>query len=156
MDKKQLVAYAKKYELEWREDATNESDVYLRNIVRRRVLKNIDQQQRTILEQIIVRQSSLNRQIDMELSRLAQRIAKAQTNNVLLSRYELIMLPGGVLYELLQHILLQHTGTTREKQIVWRAMLFCKTAKNNKIFQLDNNWQLRTMPGTVIVEPRLL
>jgi tRNA(Ile)-lysidine synthase len=42
-DKKQLIEYAEQHQLEWREDASNESSKYLRNFLRNEVIPLIQQ-----------------------------------------------------------------------------------------------------------------
>ncbi len=49
MNKNETLAYAKKYGLKWREDSTNKTDNYLRNRIRRQVIKLDDDVKRQLL-----------------------------------------------------------------------------------------------------------
>lgn len=49
MSKNEIIAYAHKYNLEWHDDETNDSDVYLRNRIRRQLSQLDDDTKRQIL-----------------------------------------------------------------------------------------------------------
>ena len=75
-------------------------------------------------------------------------------NNNTLARYELIMLPPKVAYELLQHLFRRYTGNSVERPLGEAALLFAKTAKVHKVMELTKSWQLRVTLRELIVEPR--
>jgi len=74
--------------------------------------------------------------------------------SAIVSRYDFIMLPQTVAYELLQQLFKNLTGTTLEKPLAERALLFIKTARPHKQFLLGKDWQLKSEPRRVIVEVR--
>lgn len=69
-------------------------------------------------------------------------------------RYDFIMLPQAVAYELLQQLFKHLTGATLQKPLAERALLFIKTARPHKRFLLGDRWQLCAHLREVIVEPR--
>lgn len=69
MTKAEIMDYAKKNKLKWREDSTNSSDSYLRNRIRRELCKLNDDTKRQILS-LWTQQKFLKKQIDEETSHL--------------------------------------------------------------------------------------
>jgi len=69
MSKADLIEYAKKNQLAWREDSTNGSDVYLRNRIRQKTIELSEDAKRQLLA---LRQQQLasKKQIDKEVARL--------------------------------------------------------------------------------------
>lgn len=69
MGKQEIIAYAKDHNLTWHEDSTNESDVYLRNRLRRRITSLSDDQKRQILG-LRTHQIASKKAIDTEVKKL--------------------------------------------------------------------------------------
>jgi tRNA(Ile)-lysidine synthase len=69
MGKQEIIAYAKEHNLTWREDSTNESDVYLRNRLRHKMVSLSDDQKRQLLG-LRAHQIASKRAIDIEVKRL--------------------------------------------------------------------------------------
>jgi tRNA(Ile)-lysidine synthetase-like protein len=154
ISKAQIVTYAKAHGITWREDATNHDLTYLRNRVRHRLLAKSSPAQREQLLNVIVRHKTLNHAIDAELERLAGLYAVHGAERTLLPCYPLIIWPEIVAYEFLQYVLRRRTGSTLQKPLALRALLFIKTARPHKRFELGLGWQLRMSRGWVIVETR--
>ena len=152
--KTEILAYAQAHHIEWREDSTNNDQTYLRNYVRHSIMPKFSKTAQEKLLQIIVRQNFLNETIDAELQKWCQLHVKLVAIQSTLPRYQLIMLPPQVAYEILQFVLKQHTGNTVEKAQADRALLFAKTAGVGKRFELNNTWQLKIGRSEVIVEDR--
>jgi tRNA(Ile)-lysidine synthase len=89
MTKKQIVDYAKKNNLQWREDETNAEQIYLRNYIRHNIMPNIDLEDWWKLYQ---NQLQLRRTINSELE-----LIKSS------SRYDFIMCPESVALETLRN-----------------------------------------------------
>ncbi|HTB48875.1 MAG TPA: tRNA lysidine(34) synthetase TilS [Verrucomicrobiae bacterium] len=66
--KRDLVAYARDQNLQWREDSTNQDQMYLRNYIRHRILPRFDQQARARLEEIITKLQTTNHELDTLLA----------------------------------------------------------------------------------------
>lgn len=69
MTKSEIISYAKKHKLTWREDSTNKSDKYLRNRIRRKIIGLDDDAKRQLLA-LWVTQKSLKLLIDKEVASL--------------------------------------------------------------------------------------
>jgi tRNA(Ile)-lysidine synthase len=69
MTKKEILDYAEKNKLKWREDSTNASDIYLRNRIRRNLEKINDDEKWQILG-LWSEQKNLKKQIDKEVFQL--------------------------------------------------------------------------------------
>lgn len=68
--KKEIIDYAKKNKLKWREDSTNTNTDYLRNHLRLNVLKNMSKLDRQKIININKNQKDLNNQIDSILENI--------------------------------------------------------------------------------------
>lgn len=94
-EKKELLRYAHEHSLEWREDATNASDRYLRNRLRPQVQALTHDQKYQILA-LNSAQKELRHSIEAEVRNKIDITAKEQ------SRYVFIMLPQTVALEYLR------------------------------------------------------
>lgn len=153
VSKAEIVAYARRHKLVWREDSTNNDSRYLRNKLRKHlacVPPNVLEQ----LHKIIVRQNIYAEQIDAATENWLSEFALEEKHATTLPRYQLIMMPDNVAHELLQSVLRRKSGKSLQRPLVDRALLFCKVAKAGKTMPLGLNLQLRALPREVIVEPR--
>src|SRR5574337_263553 len=123
--KSRLVAYAKKHHLRWREDPTNQNDIYLRNYVRRQILAKLNAQQRQELLNGLERATEVNRQIDHIIEKISQNIV----NNNQLDRLKFIALPEEIGREVLAHFLRGNGISGYNKPTIVRLALAIKTAK---------------------------
>lgn len=152
--KSELQNYAIQHQLDWREDSTNADLSYLRNYVRHMLVARMSAKQRNFLYQNIVRQNALTDQIDHEAMQWLGVHTYSELRGVALPRYQLVMMPLNVAHELLQAILRQKSGKSIERPLMEKALLFCKVAKQGKIFLINALWQIRINQNEVIVEPR--
>ena len=123
--KSQLYEYALTHNLEWVEDVTNASDVYLRNRLRRR-LASLSTASRMELIERYDKQREIGKEIDNEASRL-------KTS----SRYFLTGIEDIVATELLRAEL-AHFGTSLTRPRLYRLLHAVKTAKPGDTFQAGN------------------
>lgn len=70
LTKTQIYNYALRHKLEWVEDATNRTDAYLRNRLRRRIAPTLSAKSCARLVELRARQLQLRREIDRETARL--------------------------------------------------------------------------------------
>lgn len=152
--KAEIVAYAKEHGLLWREDSTNSDLRYLRNVVRLRVLPKASPNMRRNLDEIIVRQNQLTKEIDAEVQAWINSNAVLTKTTTSLPRYEFIMMPPRVAHEVFQAVLRQTIGKSLPRPLVEQALLFVKVAKAGKVMPLGRDVQLRAIRREVIVEPR--
>lgn len=154
--KAEIVEYALKHGLQWREDSTNQDQTYLRNYVRHSIMARQKPKMRKDLLKIIVRQTKINDAIETQLSNLYNKHAVSDKFSATLPCYQLIMMPDELSYELLQFVFKKYMGHTVEAQLASRALNFIKTGRVHKHFMLNDNWQITMLAGSnVIVEPRV-
>lgn len=113
VSKKDIIAYAQRHEIFWREDSTNQDPRYLRNFVRREVMPGIDTAQWLKLYEA---QMILLEQIETELLK----------HSPTLSRHNYIMWPSEVALEVLRDQLILTRPQAK------RVLMAIKTTKNGK------------------------
>ncbi|HEU5188046.1 MAG TPA: tRNA lysidine(34) synthetase TilS [Candidatus Saccharimonadales bacterium] len=149
--KDQLIAYARKHAVQWREDSTNNNETYLRNYVRHTLIPLLDQRSklwRQTFLQHIRKQQSLRNEIEAALNIL-------HANKTTLTRYNVIMWPQHVATEVVQSMLRKITGSSVVRPLAEAAVLFTKTANPHKIMPISRQWQFRVTTRKLIVEPRV-
>ena len=73
--KQDIYDYALRHRLEWVEDATNQSNAYLRNQLRRQLQARLTDQQRAALGRLWRQQWRLRQEIDQEIMQLSPRLS---------------------------------------------------------------------------------
>lgn len=127
MSKAEIVQLALQNNLTWREDSTNQSQKYLRNLLRMSVLGKIDGTERSKLIDLYHEQSKLRDAIDEELNGLVAKHAVAEkgSNEIQIDRYWLIMAGQSVVGE----FLMVTTGHRFEQATLARLGHFICTAR---------------------------
>lgn len=115
LTKAEIYSYALKHNLEWVEDETNQTDVYLRNRLRRRLNRSLSDEQRKQLVRLYENQRILLDDIRAENSQL---MAKYHQN-----RFFFIMIPKVVAIELLRTV----TNANLTRPQLERMLLAIKT-----------------------------
>lgn len=138
LSKRDLMAYARKHGLDWREDETNSDEKYLRNHIRQSVLPKLDKSQKNELLGAIRTTEALSKQIDDLLIVLGQRIFEDGR----IKRNGFAALPHEISKELLADWL-------RKKQIAFdsagleRLVIFAKTAKAGAKTDIEKDCSLK-------------
>jgi tRNA(Ile)-lysidine synthase len=122
MNKAQTIDYAKKHSLEWVEDSTNKTEVYLRNRIRRKVVE-LDEDTKRQLLALWETQKSLKEEIEKESDKLIGSGPKY-------SRYFFSNLDDRIGSELLRHI--TQWRLTRPQRV--KALHAIKTFLPGKIY----------------------
>lgn len=126
--KAELVSYAIEHGLTWREDQTNDSPRYLRNRLRV-LLASRSPADKAELTRLYERQKHLRRQIEQELDHYCTRhITRDKQGQLVLRRYDLIMLPADVAIEILRRLT---KGWITRPQL-GQLLLFIKVGKSSK------------------------
>ena len=126
--KAELVSYAIEHGLTWREDQTNDSPRYLRNRLRA-LLASRSPADKAKLTRLYERQKHLRRQIERELEHYcARHITRDKQGQLVLRRYDLIMLPSRVAIELLRYAT---NGCLTSPQLR-QLLLFVKVGRSGK------------------------
>lgn len=124
--KHEIIEYAKKHQLEWREDSTNASDAYLRNRVRKQV-KDLPTSIKLELLALWKQQHKIKRDI----------VHESHTHSGL-RRHPYIMMPVAAASEVLTHTL--NIPLTRPQ--LHRALLAIKIAKPGSEHHLTKEYSL--------------
>jgi tRNA(Ile)-lysidine synthase len=154
MTKQELVEYAKKQHVPWRDDPTNSQQQYLRNYVRLSLVPRLTKQSKTWrseLLRLIRNQQQLRRTIEGELNKLICQESEMASKTAVIARYSLIMLPHSVAYELLQAIFRKIVGNSLQRQQAESVLLFAKVALPGKQMPLGA-WRVRVTKRDFIVE----
>ncbi len=148
--KVQLVAYAKKYDLKWKEDSTNTDQSYLRNYVRLTLLPQMykkDPESKDRLLQINQNLSEVKSKIAIELQNLN---IKYKISNIkyAIPRYDLTMWPPTVAREVVRSILAQldpgwHPSSLQIKRVVH----FIKSAQPGKQLEVSKHLNIELNKG---------
>lgn len=155
--KDELIGYARKHNVPWREDSTNTDESYTRNYIRLSLMPLLDQKSETWRDeflQCIRNQQLVRADIENELTKWLDEHVIFNNSSATLRRYQLTMLPQREAYELFQQLMRRVTGNSLERKVAEAAVLFCKVARTKKVLQLNANWQLRAESANVIVVPR--
>ena len=123
MTKAELIEYAKRHNLEWREDSTNASDAYLRNRIRMRA-KNLDTDSKRQLLALRAQQIDSKQQIEKDIITLIG-------DGPLYSRYFFTHVPARVAVECLRQLT---QGQLTRPQLE-RVLLAIKTAQPKSSYQ---------------------
>jgi tRNA(Ile)-lysidine synthase len=123
--KADILDYAQKHKLEWREDPTNQDEKFLRNFIRLRIMPKLNTAERRQFLSEIQQLEPKNRVINQEIEKLSQKIAKGKS----LERGGFIALPPEVATEVLMNWLRQNSVREFDKKAIDRLVIAVKTAK---------------------------
>lgn len=143
MNKKQLIDYAKRYQLQWCEDSTNTDTKYLRNDLRQK-LTVIDDEIGELLRLYRNRQVILRRQVDNECLRLVGASPYA--------RHLFIAVPDDIGLELLRAVCVQETGVSPTRPNLYRALHAIKVLHSGRRHQVTYGIILRFTKTHFVVE----
>jgi len=135
--KKELVTYAKKHKISWREDSTNAMQKYARNKIRN-TLSAAPQATHQKLAAIHKRMVDVNRLIDSDIQYVYNYVVNANT----IVRNRFVVLPYIVQKELVYMWLTKNNVSNIKNQLVDSAVIACKTYAVHKKMSLTKNTEL--------------
>ena len=138
ISKRQIINYAQKNNLAWREDPTNIDSRYLRNYIRRYIMPSMKASDRQRFLAIIERMAQLNRDIDSQLKQLSKFVRQGDNIN----RHNFIMLPTSIGRELLAYWLRAQPGARLDKKTIGRLLIMIKTAQPGTKHTAGPSWEL--------------
>jgi tRNA(Ile)-lysidine synthase len=144
--KSELLAYAEKNGLEWREDSTNQDKTYLRNYVRLELMPKLDAG-RTELLAIRKHVEELYTEIDL----LTKALLVQSTKKSELVRARFVILPLIVQYELLATWLRLYS-VSFDRQLLKRTTLAMKVLEPGKQFVLGPHAALEMQKKTIVLK----
>ena len=129
LEKTEIINYAKQNNLEWREDSTNLSNVYMRNIVRHKT--RLTKEQKKELQILHQEQIRLAREIKSEVTSLLKLVLKDEK----ISRYFINSIDQASAYEIIRELT---KGELLPMQID-QAVNAVKTQQAGKTFEASKN-----------------
>ena len=141
--KRDIYDYALRYRLEWVEDATNQSNAYLRNQLRRQLQARLTDQQRAALGRLWRQQWRLRRAIDKETLRLSSRLG---------SRYFWAHIPVAPARELLHREVQRLTGVSLLSAQLDRLLIAIKTGRAGTVWQPAANVRVKLSVKSVTIK----
>ena len=129
LEKTEIINYAKQNNLEWREDSTNLSNVYMRNIVRHKT--QLNEEQKKELQILHQEQIRLAREIKSEVTSLLKLVLKDEK----ISRYFINSIDQASAYEIIRELT---KGELLPMQID-QAVNAVKTQQAGKTFEASKN-----------------
>jgi tRNA(Ile)-lysidine synthetase-like protein len=123
--KAEIIDYAKKYKLKWREDSTNIDTSYLRNYIRLNIIPGLVEESRINLISKIDKVAKTNQSIDLKIATLSQYLY----NNGQIDRQKYSELPNNIGKEFLAFWLRTKNIGDFDRKTIERLSTAIKTAK---------------------------
>lgn len=144
LSKKEIIDYALQHRLEWVEDSTNATDVYLRNRLRHLFAQQLSTKRKAQLLRLREGQCNLKQQIDRELSLFFQAGEYA--------RYQFIAVDAVSAAEILRAVIVSRTGTSPTRPQLERSIIAIKTARPGTTHEIGGGVRLAFSVRCFIVE----
>lgn len=136
--KTDILKHATAQKLKWREDETNSEDSYLRNYLRRHVIKGMNNDQRARILENIDKIAQTDSNIDSLIAKLSQYVSSEQG----IDRAGFSSLPLNLGEELITFWLRQNRLWQFDKKTVNRLSLALKTARADTIYPVQGELKL--------------
>jgi tRNA(Ile)-lysidine synthase len=143
MTKREVIAYAEQYNLQWHEDSTNKDTKYLRNDLRQK-LKSLDEQTHQLLRLYRDRQLALSRMVDNEVSKV---IGSSPYD-----RHLFISVPESAGLELLRAVFVREVGSSPTRPQLTRALHAIKVLHAGKRYDVADGISLQFTRTQYVVE----
>jgi len=138
VSKKELLRYAEREGLRWREDSTNSDDRYVRNYIRKNIMPRFAEPDREALLAIARRVAELNRTIEEQVVNYLH-MQPARTR---LDRHSFIMLPHGVSREVMGEWLLRNAEAELSKDMLERLTAAAKLGRSGSRVDINGAYWL--------------
>lgn len=135
--KHEIINYAKKNKLRWREDESNKDSKYQRNYLRNQILPNLSPQKRVEILENLDKVAKLNIEIDKGIATLSHVLLNNKLN-----RQAFIMLPPQVADELLVFWLRNNDLGQFDSKTVKRLSTAVKTGLPGRKQAVYGDWQM--------------
>jgi tRNA(Ile)-lysidine synthase len=134
-----IVDYAEKNNLVWREDSTNDTDAYTRNWIRHNVIPKLSNAQRQQLTKTHSEIKRLNTELDAAVKNQLSAI-QLQPNSV--DRKQLSALPYSVAAEVVAEWLRENNYSDFDKKTIHKLVVGAKTLRSGKQIAISKNLSL--------------
>lgn len=142
--KSEVVDYARRHGLKWREDSTNSNTKYLRNHIRHNVLPRFDATQRARLIEVTSRMHVVNEELDDLLHWQIQPE---------LVREQFIVLPHDIAREVMAAWLRLHDVKDFDRKTVERLTVAAKVSHPGKIVDVTNGHKMQIDKEHLALKP---
>ncbi len=132
MPKQEVINYAKRHKLTWREDHTNQNTNYLRNLIRHKVMPQLTAKQRADMVNALQTLRDVNGRIDEKLVHFLHTQPKKQH----IDRHWFTMLPHDVALEVIA-MWLRLNGCQFDTRLLERLVTGAKTLAAGKSMDVD-------------------
>jgi len=148
--KKELLRYAEREGLKWREDSTNSDERYARNYIRHHILPRFADSDREALLAAARHAAGLNEAIEQEIISYL----RLQPSPEALDRYSFIMLSHAVAREIMAEWLLRHAGAELSRKMLERLVVAAKTGRAGTRVDVNKQYWLEIGRTTLALERR--
>lgn len=148
--KNELLRFAEREGVRWREDSTNTSERYMRNYIRHHILSRFAYADREALLRLVNQTAVLNQEIEEQLISYLH-IQPAPT---VLDRHSFIMLPHIVAREVMAQWLLERTSAELSRKMLERLVIAGKTGRTGTKVDIDKYYWLEISSTTLALKPR--
>ena len=146
--KQDLLDYAQRNYLIWREDQTNASPKYARNRVRHQILTKFSEAEKTSLLQLSKTASKLNAKI----SHLVKDYLTTQPSEITLHREQYRALPESVAREVLAQWLRSQTEVEISRAMIVRLDEAIRQGQNNSLADVARGWSLHIQRDQILLQ----
>lgn len=136
--KEEILAYAKKNKIQWREDLTNSDTRYLRNYIRIHIMSRLTSEQETEIVNNLDKVAKINKIIDKKVATLSHLYRENR-----LDRGTYIMLPTQVGEELLMSWLRKNKLRSFDKKTIKRLSAIIKTGQPGSVHDIMKGQRLK-------------
>lgn len=135
VQKQEILTYAQKHHVLWREDSTNQNEAYTRNYIRKNIVPRLGETGKKTLLEHIAQAVVSNQEIDELLSALVPK------NNI--GRAWFIALPHALAREVMATCLRENGVRDFDRKLLERLVTAAKTAAPGKVADINKAWILR-------------
>ncbi|MDO8591812.1 MAG: tRNA lysidine(34) synthetase TilS [bacterium] len=136
--KTEILAYARKNKIQWREDSTNDDIRYLRNYIRAHIMSRLTSEKKAEMVNNLDKVAKINKIIDEEIATLSHIHQKNRLN-----RQAYIMLPTQVGEELLMNFLRHNRLGHFDKKTIKRLSTVIKTGQPGSVHDVMEGRRLK-------------
>lgn len=147
ISKPELIAYAQRHKLVWREDSTNADDRYMRNYIRHQIMPRLSADARVRLLELADQTRRTNTELDAALAELLAPMQSGQ-----LDRRMFIQLPHAASKELLASWLRGHGIAQFDSLLLERVTVAAKTQAPGAIINLVGGANLRVAKQSLALD----
>jgi tRNA(Ile)-lysidine synthase len=137
--KKEIMEYAREHHIQWREDSTNTDERYLRNYIRKHIIRGLSPTHRNQLLAHIAKAAEANPLID----ELLHRDIAAHSYGDALERAWFVKLPHDIATEAMAAWLRQKGVRDFDRKLIERLVVGAKVATPGKSFDVNTEYLLK-------------